>query len=57
VRTSPHLSGAGRDAEPAEGTVEAVFEGRKIRTLTFAPSAGPTTTSTTTAPPKEDWTA
>lgn len=32
VRISPHLSGAGRDTEPAEGTVEAVFErGKKGR--------------------------
>jgi NTE family protein len=38
VRVSPRLSGAEQDAEPAEGTAEAVFEGGKIKSLTFAPS-------------------
>lgn len=48
VRVSPRvLSGAERDAEAAETTAEAIFEGGKIRTLTFAPSTEPAAVSTT----------
>ena len=55
VRISPHLSEDEQDVEPAEGTVEAVFEGAKIRSLTFAPSERRTTLSVTDgAPPGGD---
>jgi NTE family protein len=55
VRIPPHLSEDQRDVEPAEGTVEAVFEGAKIRSLTFAPSERRTTLSVTDgAPPGGD---
>jgi hypothetical protein len=55
VRISPHLSEDEQDVEPAEGTVEAVFDGAKIRSLTFAPSERRTTPSVTdSAPPGGD---
>jgi NTE family protein len=55
VRIPPHLSEDQRDVEPTEGTVEAVFEGAKIRSLTFAPSERRTTLSVTDgAPPGGD---
>lgn len=55
VRISSHLSEDEQDVEPAEGTVEAVFEGAKIRSLTFAPSERRTTLSVTGgAPPGGD---
>ena len=55
VRISPHLSEDEQDVEPAEGTLEAVFEGAKIRSLTFAPSERRTTLSVTDgAPPGGD---
>jgi NTE family protein len=55
VRISPHLSNAERNAEPAEGTVEALFEGGKIRSLTFVPSKeSPTMSTADGAPPRGD---
>ena len=55
VRISPHLFEDEQDVEPPEGTVEAMFEGAKIRSLTFAPSERRTTLSVTDgAPPGGD---
>lgn len=55
VRISPHLSNAERNAEPAEGTVEALFEGGKIRSLTFVSSKeSPTMSTADGAPPRGD---
>ena len=53
VTVSPRLCGDRPTAAPAEGTAEAVFKDGKIQTLTFAPSAGHTPSSTE-APPRGD---
>ena len=45
MRIAPYLSDGERDAEAAEGTAEAVFEGERIRTLTLATSVGPAAAS------------
>lgn len=52
VRISPHLSEDEQDFEPAEGTAEAVFEGAKIKSLTFAPSEILTTLGVTDGAPQ-----
>jgi NTE family protein len=51
VRIPPYLSEDEGDVEPVEGTLEAVFEGAKIRSLTFVPSARRTTLSVTDGVP------